>query len=338
MKRVVSLWLYKRYKGRILNTEDPATLCAPIVPISVFDVRQRGMYRFELSSLKKQMEAELCYAEWLFPEPRHPKNPLTNLEFTEAQRISILRQFRFHNIGSWILEAYYSTEWDLIEFGSMYHIPLKLKALEYLVRNPSSDETIESVQDYILEEFKYHKLPTTTICVSMRILNWAVKNSYTTPYIQEWIKLFEEHTRASILFGEYEPTHEYTTKLRNFHIQSKLLFCEKIQYETIRAAYIQINRPPRLLQRQTPNIQFPIRNTSFGMLSQDSSPIDGLDDSSATESEDTSLSIYVQDENRIIVDLPDGTVRVIYSLPNAMYNLQIGNPSSVIEDGANPQV
>jgi len=336
MKRLVCLWLYRRYKARAMNTEDPASLCVPVVPISMFDMEQRGMYIFELISLKKQMEAELCYAEWLFPEPRHPKNPFTNLEFTEAQRICILEQFRAHNIGSWILEAYRSVVWNLEEFKHIYHIPLKVMALGYLVRNPSSDETIEYVQDYILDEYNYHKLPNGSIRVSIRVLNWGVKNSYTSPYIQAWIKLFEEHSKASILFGDYEPTYEYKTKLRDFHLQSKLLFSETIQYGELKAAYVEaLQRPPPLCQL-SPNLLVP----SPSGIDTISVVTEQLDDSLTTEyEEDESLPSFLREIQRIVVELPNGSIRVIRASDDVnRYQLTVTNHSSRIEDGSDSQV
>jgi len=74
-KKLLNHWLYNKYKDRKLNTEDPVTLQEPENPVHVFDVNRRGMYIFEASCLKKRIETELMYSEWLFPEPKHPKNP-----------------------------------------------------------------------------------------------------------------------------------------------------------------------------------------------------------------------------------------------------------------------
>ena len=351
-KRLVMIWIYKKYKNRRLNTEDPITMSIPKNPIYSFDVSRRGMYIFEAYCLKKHMETGLFYSEWLFPEPNHPKNPLTNLEFTEAQRIAILMSLRTKNYGSWIFEAYRAFNWNLDLVKEEYQVPLKLQALRDLVRNPSSDETIEFVQEYIIDEYNYHKLPRTTSHISIHMMKWAVKHMYTTTYIKKWIDLFEDHYRSSILFGEYDPTHQRKIELYNFHVRSKKLFNDSTSYKELEQVYLRENPVIRsrthLIPRIDPSIQFVLPSVSHRLL-QTTLLVQNHDeelDESDTESEQLELldrpnqdaPLFVQDENRVIVSLSNGDIRIIYTQPNDMYRLTIGNPSSTIEDGANSQM
>ena len=88
--KLVQVWIYKKYKTRILNLNDPITIVIPQTPVYIFDVKIRGMYVFEASTLINHIDSELLYSEWLFPKSKHPRNPLTNIEFTDSQKLSIL--------------------------------------------------------------------------------------------------------------------------------------------------------------------------------------------------------------------------------------------------------
>jgi len=359
-KKLVSIWIYKKYKDRQLNTEDPITMTIPRVPIYIFDVSQRGMYVFEAYCLKKHMETELFYSEWMFPEPNHPKNPLTNLEFTESQRIAILTALRRNNLCSWVCEAYRSLQWDMEMLKDQFQIPLKLQALRNLVRTPYSEETIELVQEYILDEYAYHKLARSSAHINIRILKWAVQHMYTCSYIQKWTALFEDSYKSSILFGEYDHTEDHKIEIYRYHMRSKELFYDTVSYETIKTAYLRQNPPiqPRINIMENPILQplplppieverpyvLPSAAHRLQMTVPSLEEID-LDDSNRdTVSSDVARiqyqgdTTFIQQENRIIVSLPNGDLRIIYTLPHDMYRLSIGNPSSRIEDGPNTQV
>ncbi len=58
-KKLVSIWIRKRYMTRYLNTDDPGTLSHPIKRIDLIDTKTRGTYVFEASTLKRAMEADL---------------------------------------------------------------------------------------------------------------------------------------------------------------------------------------------------------------------------------------------------------------------------------------
>jgi hypothetical protein len=199
-RNLVSRWLFKRYSTNRLNTEDPATLSEPIQPIHVFDSTARGTYVFEAASLRKSMERDLNYCDWLFPEPFHPKNPLTNLPFHMGHRIYLLQQLRSYNQGSWILEGYHRTKWNLKAFRDIFLVPLKTRALQDICRNPTSEETIDYMIEYIEDHYEYHQIHRPEILI---ILKWAVKNASMDPYMLEWLQSFKQYYSVQIIYGEH---------------------------------------------------------------------------------------------------------------------------------------
>jgi hypothetical protein len=198
-KRVLHAWLRKRYTMRYLNTDDPGTLSPPIKGIELFDTRTRGTYVFEASTLKRAMETDLGYSNWLFPEPNHPKNPLTNLIFTEGQRVKALYELRKLNKTSWILEAYQDCCWNIDDFRQQYYIKLKLRGLEDIIRNPSGEELQELLEEFIEEHYNYHEINYIS---HLSILRWAVKYSITDVYMVEWIQCFRKYYTLEILYGK----------------------------------------------------------------------------------------------------------------------------------------
>jgi hypothetical protein len=198
-RHFIQLWLYKKYRGRLLNTEDPVTLSEPEKEITLFDVRSRGTYRYEAKPLLKYMESELSYTSWLFPEPKHPKNSLNNLQFTEGQRIKIYHVLKSYGYTSWILEAYMKCQWDLVNFRDIYLTPLKLEGLKSLIRNPSSEELQTLLYEFIEDHYNYHDI---TFGSYLHILQWAILNHPDDPYIKEWLLVYNKFTTFEITYGK----------------------------------------------------------------------------------------------------------------------------------------
>lgn len=217
---LVSRWLFKRYGSNLLNTEDPATLCEPDQPIHVYDASARGTYVFEAKSLQKSMERDLNYCDWLFPEPFHPKNPLTNLPFHSGHRIYILQQLRTYQLGSWILESYRQTKWNLRSFRDIFLVPLKTRALQEICRNPTSEETIDYLLEFIEDHYDYHETHRPEI---LTVLKWSVKNKPTDVYILDWLDAFKRFYSIQIIYGEHYLENNLSIQRTLYGITKKLL-------------------------------------------------------------------------------------------------------------------
>lgn len=219
-RNLVRHWLWKRYASNDLNTEDPATLSEPIQPIRVFDVSARGTYIFEAASLRKSMERDLNYCDWLFPEPSHPKNPFTNLPFHAGHRIHILQQLRVFQQGSWILESYHQMKWQLKPFRDIFLVPLKMRALQEICRNPTSEETIDYLLEYIEDHYDYHEIHQPLI---LTVLRWATKHMTTDPYMLKWLDSFRQYYSIQIIYGELFLENNHTLRNTLYTVTHDLL-------------------------------------------------------------------------------------------------------------------
>lgn len=271
-RNFVRIWLYKHYKGRFLNTEDPATMEEPRNPIYVYDTKQKGTYVFEASSLLKSTEKDLTYAQWLFPEPSHPKNPLTNLNWQIGARLHIVQQFRSLNIGSWIIESYIKSHCNLRMFRDIFMVPLKIRALNDLSRNPTDEDTIDFVCEF-MEDMNEHFDTDNT--VNLTILKWAAKNMYNHPYIASWREVWTTIYQYKIMYGE-----EY---LDNHPILQNKLYkrAEKLLYDFKNIAELAEERLMRIPKRNP--VVNPIQNVFIAQSS---------DSESESESEQTPSANY----------------------------------------------
>jgi len=230
MRILLNKWIQKKYSKRILNTDDPCTLNPPVKCIKVFDFKSRGIYNFEASSLKKQFETALLYSEWLFSVPSHPKNPLTNIEFNEGQRLVIIDEMRKYGYGSWSIEAYKQSRWNLRNFSLDNSTQIKIHSINEMCKNPNED-TKEILKDFIIEQYEENDINNLSV---KNTLKWAVKNRLNDPYMIAWLKLMKEYytlkfryfilssdddklnviyVRSMILFDDYDKINEFRMQM-----------------------------------------------------------------------------------------------------------------------------
>jgi len=239
---LVQRWLYKKYKRNIINENDPWTLSPPEKCVKLFDVRSRGVYIFEASSLKKHMEFSLGYSEWLFPVPSCPKNPFTNIEFNQGQLGAIREKIRLHGFSSWMIEAFAESFWDIHTFKNDNAIMLKIYSVKQLIKNPESTECRETLQEFIEQEFEYNNYRDDRYIVALK---WAVKNRINDPYMIEWLQLFKAYHILKIRHGIVSINNHHLT---NIHRESYELLMNKAvikkfikeRVETIRKSNISV--------------------------------------------------------------------------------------------------
>jgi hypothetical protein len=329
-RRLAQCWLYKKYRTRMLNTEDPVTMTKPTVPVYVYDSSKKGMYVFEASCIKKLIETDLAYSEWLFPESKHPKNPFTNMEFTECQKLSLLTSLRKIGFVSWMFEAYKTLKWNLDTFKLHHAISIKLLGLKELIENPLSRDSKDYLIEFIEDQYEYHKgsrgLPPT-----LTVLLWGVNNKTTSSYIEKWYKLFEKQFRHSILTGGVQSDYDEDIQ-DEIYKQSYLLLTNKELYNQIKDAYLEKNHVNR---RMT---QFPANFERFQILSRRELFIESDNESEEEQKQEESTTgenpILEQESNRTVINLPNGEIRIIYSMNTDLWTLRVGNPSSKVEDGS----
>jgi hypothetical protein len=197
LRRFLNIWLQKKYKDRMLNTEDPFTLCEPENAVQIFDAKSRGTYVFDGKSIKKHIETCLGYNRWMMPEPREPTSPLTNLVLNLGQLISIRNQLSKHGMGSWMIEGFAKTKYTLSTFEIEFKLPLRLHALADLYRNPTCEDAIDEVREFISDQFKNTDAEVTNN--ELHALRWGVTNMPRDPYITEWRNVWRDYFKKYLV-------------------------------------------------------------------------------------------------------------------------------------------
>jgi hypothetical protein len=153
---LLTMYLSSISKKSMKNIEDPCTLMIPVEKVLCIDVNQRCCYQFEARSLQKMFRSSLGYNDWLFPCPVLLKNPLTNIPFHVGQLVTIVRQLRFFNRTSWMIEAglRYMGRKDM--FRTLFMLPLQFYGIKDIVRNTSSEVAIELFDEFVYNEYEYH--------------------------------------------------------------------------------------------------------------------------------------------------------------------------------------
>jgi hypothetical protein len=198
LRRLVQMWLFKRYKERMLNDTDPCTLEPISTPVRIFDTQARGYYQFDAKSLRRTLEFNLGFQDWMFPDPRIPKNPLTNMNFNYGQLLEIQKGIRQAGLGSWLMEGFAAANWSVEQFKLNYSVPLKLHAIQTLYKNPQTEQMQEFLVEFIEDQWEDHEIPSTA---TKTILRWAVVHEMDDPYMQKWLDVWYEYFKLKVQYG-----------------------------------------------------------------------------------------------------------------------------------------
>lgn len=164
------------------NDEDLLTGSPPENPITLIDFSGRCKYVFEPSTILRDIGSRLLISVCgLFPSPKLPRNPYTNIELTEGQFYSIYNKLRHERATNWILEALYSSQYNIERFKNDMYVKLRYTLIHKMFSNPNDAEgkivLLDFIED-IHDGFDRH--------FDSDIYVWAVNNVPTSTFIVRW--------------------------------------------------------------------------------------------------------------------------------------------------------
>ena len=116
----------------------------------MYDDNTRSIYNFRISDLLRIIKTALCNSPSLFAEPLYPKNPYTNMPFTNAQLYNLYLHLR-HNSTTIpipiIFQSYIQQGLNLHSFLNETESVIREYAIQDIVRNASKTLRIS----YIIE-------------------------------------------------------------------------------------------------------------------------------------------------------------------------------------------
>jgi hypothetical protein len=195
---------------RQMNEEDLVTLEPPRQRIEVFDWPARKLYVYEASTVARDIRECLLQRDYMFPSPIQPRNLLTNTNLTPMQHLSVFHQLRqTRKALHWSLTAFEEGGFCLPRFVTRFAQPLRHEVFKTLFLQPTNNDTIEIVEDFIKDEHEYREIPFPKI-----VYTWALKHAADAPRICEWRRLAFRHHEIEIDYiDEFERSNKQKEEL-----------------------------------------------------------------------------------------------------------------------------
>lgn len=219
-----------RLAQRQLNSDDPATLSPPRIPIVLYDWSARGVWCYEAASLRDQISAELTHVSYEFPEAQAPRNPLTNKEFTYGQMLSVVRQLRAAVKTNSLVEGYAELGFKIGVFQAVYWRKIRLRHFERNYRDERSEDFQHGFAAF-METMVYKMIKMDQQLIYDDLFRWAVKYALRIPYMQEWKGLYRQYQITEIL---YKDDSAYDRMIRSVYGQASILFQRKKEREELK--------------------------------------------------------------------------------------------------------
>ena len=187
-----NVWLHKCFGelarrwivGKLVkkNDDDLLTGSPPENPITLIDFSGRCKYVFEPSTILRDIGSRLLINICgRFPAPKLPRNPYTNMELTEGQFYSVYHQLRHERATNWMLEALYSSQYNIERFKTDMYGKLRRTLLHKMFTNPNDAEGIIMLLDFIEDIHEGFDRDFDN-----DLYTWAVNNAPQSKQIVEW--------------------------------------------------------------------------------------------------------------------------------------------------------
>jgi hypothetical protein len=185
-RQLVLLWKIRRCKK--INEEDPMTMESIKQPVEVYDIYNKAIYTFEAKSLARAWKSNLLNHDGVFPEPKSPINPLTNLSLPCLQLHLALQTIRKTGHIDWVLDSFASSNYDLIAWEKKFSIPLKIESLTSIFADKSSYDRFDMLMDFAELQHDYHGLD-----FPKKMFEWVFQKHQVDEYEDIWIRACKKY-------------------------------------------------------------------------------------------------------------------------------------------------
>ena len=180
-RKLLLIWKLRRCKPK--NENDPMTLDTIKDLVEIIDLPTKSIYRFEAKSLARAWRSNLLNHDGVFPDPKMPINPLTNLPFHLLQVHSALKTIKQKGQTDWVLDSFQSTTYDLDLWQRKFSVPLKIESLNSILADKSSYDRYDILMDFAELQYDYHN-----ISFPKKMFEWLFLKHHTYDYINSWVR------------------------------------------------------------------------------------------------------------------------------------------------------
>lgn len=168
IKKWVSRCKVRIYQKRLIGETDLRTM-EPIKPsdaIRIVSISGKCVYQFHIHTLIRMIRENLHYEQWGLAKPMMPRNPYTNLPWTQGQIMELIRQIhqvctsRGAVVPSFIAK-YAEANYCTVKFFKQNRLELGMEATYRFFSSPDSSGTREDLLDQLYDQITYviHKRP-----------------------------------------------------------------------------------------------------------------------------------------------------------------------------------
>jgi hypothetical protein len=207
---------------QIANTEDIFTMEVPKRPVYIVDWASRQKYTFEAQTLMKDITCRLMTHDGLFENPQEPRNPYTNIPFTQSQMISAWNSIFSTGIyTSSAFALFRKCKFCISRFILENITFLKVNALYKTMNDPGLYDYSERMIDFI--RYAYDE---EGVDLRINIYTHAMVNYPQHPLLKKWAALCYKFYEVDLLYN----TAPLVLNLKKSYILDStidLINCEK---------------------------------------------------------------------------------------------------------------
>lgn len=182
---------------KVANLEDIVSMEAPKKLVELVDWTSKQKYRFEAATLMKDITCRLLTHDGFFEDPQPPRNPFTNIPFTQSQVISIWNSISEAGVHvSVAFTAYRLARYNMANFCLYNSTLLKLNAHRQTMKNTRCYSYRERMLDFISFCYAEEILPC-----SIAAFTYCLTHHPTHHQLQRWASLCYAFYEAEILFS-----------------------------------------------------------------------------------------------------------------------------------------
>ena len=225
------LWKVKRAKISVTND-----LCMNELSIesrNTIKIYQNGVvYLFALNELVHICTTALINSPNFFTTPLHPKNPYTNIPFSDAILLHIYLSMRYSNIKiSNILHYFYQSSFDTSVMTIKYEYALRAEYIDYFCKFGDTDERLE----YMFDMLELYNKPLFERFSKNSGFPEKILLDAMTPFLCLYIRLKYSVTRINKLGGRIYLQQELDNfKQRNYMFgRSMMVKKQGLFYKTL---------------------------------------------------------------------------------------------------------
>jgi hypothetical protein len=186
--------------------------------VTVYDIKNRAKYTFHTTTAMKMIQTSLQYSSYGIANPSAPKNPYTNVPWTVAEMITIVRQIatnllQNHQFPPKLLQQFRHSKYNHKTFYRENRKMLNILAAETFF-SQKDDAYRDSIYEEILDD-QYKELALRPRCTTL-----IMGTKLPTPLKKEWdnivLALFLE-TNLNIFTDALKTSDDIVTAFTNLH-------------------------------------------------------------------------------------------------------------------------